>query len=109
MERLPIELQEIIYEKAYKLQFNDCIKDIATAHMKMLHRMRNELDEFDDLFYGAQKVYALRKLYFGDGKWWCLRSDLNSLEPFYRAVRDELERHQRINKVVRYYSLEKCK
>lgn len=35
MKQLPIDVQEIIYKKAHKMQFVDCIKDIPIAYGKM--------------------------------------------------------------------------
>ena len=45
MERLPIEIQEIIYEKACKLQYDDCLKQINQAHNEYYQRLFSNIEQ----------------------------------------------------------------
>jgi len=45
MESLPFEIQELIYRKAMKLQFDDCLKHIKQAHNAYYQRLFSKIEK----------------------------------------------------------------
>lgn len=107
MERLPIEIQELIYEKAHRLMFANCLHDIQnlTFHKKQKENIIKAVEVLDGLwgkmynklmhFYlenydiinipQKQNVNALMQIYIADYK---------------REIKPILDKHKRFCKFI---------
>lgn len=82
MERLPIEIQELIWRKSFSM----CIEDIPQAHARMMQNIIDEVKEYGELYSKGKKVYKLRYWHLDEeGRWWRTGFDNTALEALYRA------------------------
>jgi hypothetical protein len=80
MEQLPLDVQEIIYSKAYKMQYDDCLKELPERvfERKQKTLLKKHNDAWSPLFQYIDKLDGISTNYKRDI--WSALSQIRKLD-----------------------------